>query len=464
MACGESAFGAWTNQANARPGRDFIDFNVGGGGVQTIALISGLPRITDPVEIDATTQPGFAGAPIIELSGQIASGAVGLHVSASDTTVRGLVINRFHFGIQVSRLAPRPAPSGVRIGGNFIGTDVTGLLPRGNAFGVFWNAPVGTGNRIGGTSPTARNVISANRFDGVQVVGTGLTIQGNLIGIGADGATPLGNGNNGVFVFTTFDVGGNSTIGGLEPGAGNVIAFNQWHGVWAHTPAAVLSNSIHSNGLLGINQFSGGEAGGLDLNDVELCLSVRTAHTDDGAPGDPQNYPVLTSAVSAGGQTTISGHLGSRANETFLLQFFGNTTVEPSGFGQGRTLLGSASVTTGADGRAEFTVTLPVALPHRHLLTATATGARNETSEFSRRLAVGDVLTSVYTVNTTDDVDDGTTLDRRHPRATPSPASRHEPKVSGHCSTGRADGRPQDRAGRAARWPGTTAGSFPILN
>src|SRR2546423_5800084 len=61
--------------ANASSGTDTIAFNIPGAGVQTINLASGLPFITDPVTIDGTTQPNFAGSPLIELNGSNA-GAV----------------------------------------------------------------------------------------------------------------------------------------------------------------------------------------------------------------------------------------------------------------------------------------------------------------------------------------------------------------------------------------------------
>src|SRR6185369_3198708 len=50
---------------------DTIRFAIGTG-VQTIRPLSPLPTITDPVIIDATTQPGFAGTPLIELNGSSA--------------------------------------------------------------------------------------------------------------------------------------------------------------------------------------------------------------------------------------------------------------------------------------------------------------------------------------------------------------------------------------------------------
>src|SRR5437588_2023962 len=80
--------------ANASPGPDTISFAIPGAGTHTIALLSALPFVSDPAVIDATTQPGFAGMPLIELDGSSAgANANGLDVLA-DNAIRGLVINR----------------------------------------------------------------------------------------------------------------------------------------------------------------------------------------------------------------------------------------------------------------------------------------------------------------------------------------------------------------------------------
>src|SRR5262245_8291683 len=50
--------------ANASPGADAIHFGVAG----TIRLTTAaLPAVTDPVVIDGTTAPGFAGTPVVEV-------------------------------------------------------------------------------------------------------------------------------------------------------------------------------------------------------------------------------------------------------------------------------------------------------------------------------------------------------------------------------------------------------------
>src|SRR5207302_4509909 len=144
---------------------------------------------------------------------------------------------------------------------NFIGTDATGTIGLGNVWGL--EILGSSDNVVGGTTPAARNVISANTqfgivIDAAQNVSltpnaTGNRVLGNYIGVAADGASPLGNGT-GIGIGTT-NVPGPSgeppgnTIGGVEPGAGNIIAFNTSTGVTISSGSgnAVRGNSIFSN-------------------------------------------------------------------------------------------------------------------------------------------------------------------------------------------------------------------------
>lgn len=82
--------------SNAQPGLDTIAFHIDGGGVQTIQLTSVLPAITDPIVMDGSTQPGFAGSPLIELSGRAAGPeGNGLFITAGNSVIRALAINGF---------------------------------------------------------------------------------------------------------------------------------------------------------------------------------------------------------------------------------------------------------------------------------------------------------------------------------------------------------------------------------
>ena len=78
-----------SNAANG--GINTISFAIAGQGVQTITPISLLPPISNSVLIDGFTQAGYAGTPLIDLSGIQA----GLTITGSGVTVRGLDINGY---------------------------------------------------------------------------------------------------------------------------------------------------------------------------------------------------------------------------------------------------------------------------------------------------------------------------------------------------------------------------------
>src|SRR5262249_36950428 len=151
-------------------------------------------------------------------------------------------------------------------------------------------------------------------------------------------------------------------IGGTHSGAGNIIAFNGGAGVLisSGTGNAILSNAIFSNGALGIDLAPAGVTPN-DLGD-----------SDSGA-NTLQNFPGLTSATSLGGTRTITGVLISSSLTGFVLQFFSNTACDPSGFGEGRTFIGSTTVFTSPTGLASFTVTFSTPVPAGQFITAIAT-------------------------------------------------------------------------------------------
>ena len=213
--------------ANAHLGADNISFSIGSG-AQTITPASPLPTITEPITIDATTQPGFAGVPIIELDmSASSSNLTGLYIEAGQTTVRGLVVNGFQeAGI---RLSVRGSNI---IEGNYIGTDLSGTVDKvSSGDGVEINT---AGNTVGGTTAAARNVLSGCN-DGIQFRSSAANnlIQGNYLGTNAAGTAPLKNTFSGV---STLSAPGspNNIIGGTTAGARNVISGNGFNGVELH--------------------------------------------------------------------------------------------------------------------------------------------------------------------------------------------------------------------------------------
>jgi hypothetical protein len=490
------------------------------GVVQTISPLSVLPAVTQSVLIDGYTQMGSSAntnAPTmglntviqIVLSGAMAppgSNFSGLTINADNCRMRGLVINSFqHDAIDLNS-------NGNTIDGNFIGTNSAGTaaLPNGSdGAGAVIVGGESSNTIIGGTTPAARNLISGNVGEGVFVqLGTGNTVQGNLIGTDVTGTMALGNTDRGVLTTgansliggTTVDArnvisgnnrgvdlnGGSSstvqgnfigtdvtgtialsnpnggvnlnsglssnligglattagappgnlisgntgnygvllgdgasgnfiqgnvigaditgtqplgnlggimisgpsnTVGGTASGAGNIIAFNGTmcaspndigvaiNGGTSAISNAILGNSIFSNGGLGIDLIGGTEGScGITAND--------NCDVDTG-PNDLQNYPVITSVISGGGNTTVQGSLNSAESTTFRVEFFDNTECDSLGNGEGQTFIGSANIPTDASCNGIINVTLSVTLQSGHVVTATATDPNNNTSEFS---------------------------------------------------------------------------------
>jgi hypothetical protein len=233
----------------------------------------------------------------------------------------------------------------------------------------------GAGHLVGGTSAGQGNVIAGNDFSGVWITGaaTGNRLEGNFIGTNAAGASGLGNTQVGLIVT---EASGN-TIGGVDPGAGNTIAWNGYLGiyVWSGASTAILGNSIHDNALLGIDLDPQGPEPN-DPGDWDLGANRG------------QNYPVVTSALAAGGDLEIDGFLDGRPATEYRVELFSGATFDPTGVGEGENFLGAVIVTTATDGRGTFSATLPAA-GGEQFVTATATSPELDTSEFSPAIAIG---------------------------------------------------------------------------
>ena len=226
------------DNANVSGFPDEIDFDIPGSGLQVISPLIGLPPIIDPVVIDGYTQPGSSPNTVLDgdsaillivLDGSLAPFADGLQLYAGNSTVRGLVINQFTIGINVS------SPGSNVIEGNFIGTDATGLVDLGNTDAgiAVRDSP---DNTIGGATPEARNVISGtkvsflNTGQGIAITGPssiGNLVQGNFIGTDATGAQALSNGGDGVLV-SSRGLGGSASQTTIS---GNLISGNARNGI-----------------------------------------------------------------------------------------------------------------------------------------------------------------------------------------------------------------------------------------
>ncbi len=349
--------------------------------------------------------------------------ANGNKVGGTTTDTRNVISGNGGTGVYIQT-------SSNTVQGNYIGTNAAGTSDLGNGFVGIELSDNTTGNLIGGPTANARNVVSGNDVAGIYINNTNNhTVQNNFVGTNAAGTAALGNTDNGIVIINGSNnlIGGagagnvssanvrglyiagnafsnlikgnyfgtnatgtaalgnqrgimvtdgasNNQIGGTAAGEGNLISGNTATGLLMDGLSvgnAILSNSIHTNNGLGID-FHGN---GITAND--------TGDGDTG-PNNLQNFPVLTAASSNGASTAISGSLNSTANTTFTIQFFSNATCDSSGNGEGQVFLGQTTVTTDANGNTAINATLATAVASGSLITATATDAANNTSEFSQ--------------------------------------------------------------------------------
>jgi titin len=266
--------------------------------------------------------------------------------------------------------------TGNQVLGNYIGTDSSGTQARGNTYEGIYVQDVPT-NFIGGSASGAGNLISGNNTRGIWLTNAPWNVvQGNYIGTQEIGINPLGN----VFHGIDIDVGAtNNTIGGTAPGAGNRIAFAQtiYSGVRVRNGSMnnlISGNCIFSNGGFGI------DLGGFGVSPIYDCQN----DVPSGTANNGQNYPVLSNAYAGNNGISIIGSLNSGAGNVYTLQFFASPIGDSSSNGEGEYFLAQTNITL-ATGMcsSNFVVFLPVSELANWVITATATGPTNNTSDFS---------------------------------------------------------------------------------
>ena len=357
--------------SNNTPGSNTITFDINSGLVQIIPT-SPLPPVTNTVTIDGTTQPGYNGSPIVEISGNGAgSGAIGLYITGNGngSIIKGLIINNFSAqGIFIDT-------SNVTIQNNYIGLDPSGNTKEangGDGIGIFsgTSAASASNNLIGGTSSADRNVISGNSQNGIDVTAenggnaSDNTIEGNYVGTNASGTGGIGNGADGILVN---DAGGgtilNTVIGGTSgtspggncTGACNLVSGNGANGMglW-HT--GVTGSTVEGN-YVGTNVSGTGGIGntniGLEINETAnntaggTTPAARNVFSGNGGAG------VFLTGSAATGNVVEGNYIGTNASGTGSI---GNVKMgvgvgeSPGDLGANSDIIGGTTGTTPGNG------------------------------------------------------------------------------------------------------------------
>ena len=223
--------------------------------------------------------------------------------------------------------------SGNLVAGDYIGVAVGGK-PSARHGVVLYDAP---DNTIGGSTSGAGNVISGNGNDGVLVstllntTGSLSTlIQGNIIGLDAEGIIALGNNNIGVEIVR----GSGTLIGGPKAADANVISGNI-AGVYLQNTAfgvAIEGNFIGTDSR-GYEAVGNTSSIGVLLSAPITPWAARRRATATSSPGNGRDG--LSDGVYAGtvGDNTIEGNLiGTDSTGTVAIPN-GNDGIELAAIG-----------------------------------------------------------------------------------------------------------------------------------
>lgn len=293
---GTGSLRAAITSTNAHAGADTIQFIIGSG-QKTITPTTQLPQLTDTVTIDATTQPGYAGKPLIELNGSKAGG-YGLAVRGGNSTVKGLDIDKWSTGILIL------GGNGNTIKGNYIGTNLSGNAAAGNTDkGMIVQS---ANNTIGGSSASDRNVISGNKNNGIQLyttAATGNKVSANYIGTNAAGTAAIANGSG-----VAITGGTNNTIGGTSSSQRNILSGNSADG-------AVVNSSSATGNVIEGNYVGVDFTGEARLANGNYGVEISSAHNTVGGTTAGQrnvisgnDYSGVALWLSSGSYNTVEGN------------------------------------------------------------------------------------------------------------------------------------------------------------
>ncbi len=369
-----------------------------------ITPASHYPFISEAVFIDGYTQPGSAPATAattailkIEVNGENLPVGLGIFRTVTGSSkFAGMAINGFNTSIAAAGIVLQS--DGNEVVGNYIGTNIAGTIALPNGRGVL---VLGTQNNIiGGNNAAARNIISGNDGNGISFEINGIfrpdnnRVEGNYIGTNAAGMAALSNGSNGIEASRSINgtivnnvisgntdkgitIGGTSTetaknyiiqgnkigtditgnnaignggsgislyntsdskIGGVNIGEENLILNNGWNGLEILSDSShnntILRNSISNNASLGIDLANGSSSDGVTLNDLN--------DIDEGA-NKLLNFPLCVAMALVNADLHYDLSLDLLAGD-YRIEFFANTSMDASGYGEGRTYLGYINI------------------------------------------------------------------------------------------------------------------------
>jgi parallel beta-helix repeat protein len=384
----ECTLRAAIEEANALAGADTITFN----SQMTIYLdtAEGTLEIRSQIRLDASSVWDTANnRPGVSLHGGDQS-VKGISVYGSNVEIYGLFIYNFVAAISIysanntiggvgqgqRNVLSNNSDNGVYLGasnahhnviqGNWIGLSITGDTKGPNRIGVYISSGADY-NIIGGQTAATGNYISGNTDHGVVISGDTAEhnrLGGNVIGLPAVGSQDVGNGESGVYID-----GAQSTNIGANPMAPNTISQNGGHGVYIFQGwgSKIIKNTISYNTQDGV-RVSGASAYGnqIEMNSIHHN-GGKGIHLLNGANNGIVAPTITTASASGASGTTCA---------SCVVRIFSDSQDE------GETYHDFAVT----DGSGNWTYSGALTGPN---VTATATSASDNTSEFSTSYNIG---------------------------------------------------------------------------
>jgi Astacin (Peptidase family M12A) len=335
---GQGSLRAAMYYATEHPGSS-VKFNIPtsdagySNGVFNIHLTGHLPPlVTNGMVIDGSTQPSFAGSPLIFVDGsqiipETFTSNSGLLIHSSSNQVKNISFSGFNWNGLTLEFADATNNT---IAGCWLGLDSTGTNAAPNANQGIYFVQGASHNIIGGTNALARNVISGNAQYGLWMSDTNTTgnvILGNYIGTDASGSLMVSNALGGLFL-----VGGTShnIIGGTNAGAGNVISGNLGNGILLRG-SDVINNTVQGNfigtDVTGMNPLPNTVAGvTIDTGSSSNLIGGTVAGARNVISGNNLNYDygVIVANAGTSGNLVEGNYIGLGADGlTAVSNFFG---------------------------------------------------------------------------------------------------------------------------------------------
>jgi uncharacterized repeat protein (TIGR01451 family)/CSLREA domain-containing protein len=335
-----------------------IHFNIPSG---PLTIVTGSQIVaTGPVDIDGSTQPGYAGTPIVQVraAGSTIGGSGsnnGIVLNGGSSRVAGLMLNHLFDAIDVNS-------SGNRIEDNFIGLNATGTTADRNERGI----------RIfsGSQNSIERNVITVAGALGVEIdsLSSGNVMRANKFGTNAAGTSPLPSAGQATNLLLGSD---GDVVGGTSPASRNLFGGTVF--VEVTSAGAVVQGNYFGTDSTGQNRLAPQTLGPFIDRGTDTTIGSAEGVTPRGPCTGACNL-IATILFLEGTDATVQGNfIGSDVDGEVSFGSFANPGISIGGNDNliGGTQSGEGNLISGNNGHG---ITFQAVSPSRNRIVGNLIG------------------------------------------------------------------------------------------